>query len=96
MKKNIYDDVLSGVTKVVNSVSIEVANEFKGANPFDKVEMPFEEVNEVFEELLLRMAQPQIPDEDLSYLIETYGEESISKRFQEIQQERIKRGMWNG
>lgn len=60
MKKNLYDDALSGVSEIVELVSGAVAKEFKGAKPFDKE--PVSEEQQLSEYMALT---PETMDERL-------------------------------
>ena len=36
MKTNLYDNILEGLTEMIEEVSDSISKEFKGVNPFDK------------------------------------------------------------
>lgn len=85
MTKNLFDDVLGGVTEIVESLSDSLAKEFRGTNPFDK--KPVSDAEALYEYDNIRQDPNKIND-----LLNQVGDEAVSKYFQEMEALRQKGG----
>ena len=75
MRKNIYDEALKGVSKTMDDLSDSISKEFMATKPYDQKKMTDEEQLQLYDTLTA---------EDFKYIMQTYGEEVVRKRLDEI------------
>lgn len=82
MKENYGDKVLDGVVKRVEQVTNRLTSDFKGMKPFDKEQIPNEDLMYAYDHLGM---------EDMDYLIQQHGRDAVNQIISEMETKRRKK-----